>query len=190
MKLELAYYGNPVLRKRVSKVKKITDEIKKLVAEMVETMHEHNGIGLAAPQVSKSISVFITEVPIPVKNPEDPEKMEWKPGKLRVFINPKILSHGEEEWNLEEGCLSIPGLYGEVVRPVSVKVQAMDLDGNTFEEEFTWMDARCIMHENDHLNGVLFIDRIHGDKRKELEPKLTEIKRAKKKSGAKGKSEI
>lgn len=174
MKLPLAYYGNPILRKKTVKVTEITDEIRQLVEEMIETMREHNGIGLAAPQVNRSISLFVTEVPIRVEG--EPEE-KWLPGKVRVFINPKLTDHSKEEWLRGEGCLSIPGVYGEVSRPITVTVQATDLDGNEFTEEFSWLEARAIMHENDHINGVLFIDRMHGKERKQLEPQLNEVKR-------------
>lgn len=176
MKLNLTYYGNPVLRKKTKPVTEITDEIRTLVQDMVETMRENNGIGIAAPQVNRTESLFITEVPIKV--PDSPEgEEEWQPGPLRVFINPKILSYSEEVWNREEGCLSIPGLRGEVVRPVTIVVQATDLEGNLFKEELTWLDARAFMHENDHINGVLFIDRMPPRERKAIEGKLHEIKK-------------
>lgn len=176
MKLNLTYYGNPILRKKTKPVKEITDEIRTLVHDMVDTMRENNGIGIAAPQVNRSESIFITEVPI--KLPDSPEGEEqWQQGPLLVFINPKILSYSEEKWNRDEGCLSIPGLRGDVIRPVTIVVQAMDLDGNLFKEEFSWLDARAIMHENDHINGVLFIDRMNQKDRNAIENKLHEIKR-------------
>lgn len=176
MKLHLAYYGNPILRKKGTPVAQITDEIRQLVEDMIETMREHNGIGLAAHQVRQPLLLFVTEVPEQMEDSESGEE-RWIPGKVRVFINPKILSYSEQVWEREEGCLSIPGLYAPVVRPQSIKVRAMDLNGELFEEEFRGLQARCIMHENDHINGVLFIDRIHGTKRKALEHKLHEVKR-------------
>lgn len=178
MELPLAYYGDPILRKKGARINEITDEIRQLVADMVETMHAKKGIGLAAQQVHRALTLFITEVPI--KNMDDPENPKWVEGPLRVFINPKIIAHSEETWTYDEGCLSIPGIYGNVVRPVAIKVQATDLEGNAFEEEFTWLDARAIMHENDHINGVLYIDRIHGKERQELEVKLQAFKKEKK----------
>jgi len=175
MVLKLAYYGNPILRKKTVRIAEITPEIHQLVQEMVDTMHAHNGIGLAAPQVKQSISLFITEVPIKVS--EDPEDDRWDPGQLRVFINPKILSHSENAWTYAEGCLSIPEVRGEVIRPVSVVVRATDLEGKEFEKEFHGLEARCIMHENDHINGVLFIDRMANKDRKAIEEKLHEVKK-------------
>jgi peptide deformylase len=171
MKLPLAYYGNPILRKKGAKVESITDEIRSLVANMIETMHESHGIGIAAPQVHQSLAIFITCPPV-----EGPDGT-FQPGTPKVYINPKILSHGEDAWVHDEACLSIPKLRGDVERPKMIKIQAMDLNGVTFEEELYGWDARVFLHENDHINGVLFIDRIHGKKRKEMEPALREIKK-------------
>lgn len=172
MKLPLAYYGNPILRKKGERVAEITSEIKQLVTDMEETMFAHDGIGLAAPQVHRSLALFIVNVPIET---EDEDK--WLPGKTRLFINPKILEHSEEEWIRGEGCLSIPGIYCPIIRPLKIKVEAMDLDGKIFVEEFTGLEARAIMHENDHINGVLFIDRVRGKERQQLEPLLKNIKK-------------
>ncbi len=173
MKLPLAYYGDPILRKKAVPIKNITPEIKQLVADMIETMDETKGIGIAAPQVHHSLAIFVTRTPV------EQEDGSFIDGPIvRVFINPKIQGYSQEVEEDSEGCLSIPRLYGEVIRPIKISVQATDLDGNTFTEDFTNLAARIIMHENDHINGVLFIDRMHGKERKELEPKLREIKKA------------
>jgi peptide deformylase len=171
MKLPLAYYGNPVLRKKAAKVEKITNEIKQLVQDMAETMEKENGIGLAAPQVHYSLALFVTKVPI--KQDDD----SWSEGTFRVFINPKITSYSEERDFLSEGCLSIPKIHGDVERPVYITVEAMDQDGNFFTGEFSDLEARCIMHENDHINGTLFIDRMDKEEREEIEPLLKELKK-------------
>lgn len=174
MILKLAYYGDPILRKKGARVAEINDEIRQLVADMVETMRSINGIGLAAPQVKRSLALFITEVPVRVEGlPEE----KWKQGEVRVFINPKLTGHSTDLWIRGEGCLSIPTIFGEVERPLTVTVEATDLEGNVFQEDFSWLDARAIMHENDHINGILFIDRIHGKKRKEMEPALQMVKK-------------
>lgn len=178
MELPLAYYGDPVLRKKVCPVEEITDEIRQLAQDMIDTMRANNGIGLAAPQVHRSLALFVTETPIPSKD-EATGEMNWLPGPVRVYVNPKIIAYSQEQWTNEEGCLSIPGIYGPVTRPVAIKIQATDLDGKEIEEEFQWLDARCIMHENDHINGVLFIDRLHGKERTEVEPKLRALKKKK-----------
>lgn len=171
MKLRLAYYGDPILRKKTEPVAVVDNQLKELVANMIETMDEENGIGLAAPQVHRSLSVFVTKVPF------KQEDESWAEGEVRVFINPKIISYSEEKDIATEGCLSIPKINGDVARPVRIVVKATDLDGNLFTEEFTNLDARVIMHENDHINGVLYIDRMDRAERKKLEPLLREIKK-------------
>ncbi len=173
MKLPIAYYGDPILRKKGARVEEINDEIRQLVADMIETMDDKDGIGLAAPQVHRSLALFITRAPIPPKAEDE----EWTSAPLRVFINPKISDPTPEGWETSEGCLSIPGVYAPVTRPWKVKVEATNLEGERFEEEFSGYEARVIMHENDHINGVLFIDRVLGRLRQELDPKLREIKK-------------
>lgn len=176
MKLPLAYYNDPVLRKKTAPITEITDELRQLAMDMFETMREHDGIGLAAPQVNLSISLFVMEVPIEV--PQEGQHSLWLPGQPRVCINPKILSYTQEKWWRGEGCLSIPGVYGEVERPIGIIGEATDLDGNRVQLELSWLEARCFMHENDHVNGVLFFDRIHGKKEKEMiEKALSEFKK-------------
>lgn len=172
MKLPIAYYGDPILRKKTLKIDAITDEIRQLVADMEETMHAHNGIGLAAPQVHHSLALFITYANEYIDNPipDAPKPL------LRIFINPKILEYSEEVWERGEGCLSIPKVYGTVYRPVTIKIEATDLEGNKFTETFSDLPARAIMHENDHLNGVLFIDRLDKKERKEIESDLKKLK--------------
>jgi peptide deformylase len=171
MLLPLAYYGDPVLRQKGARIDKITDEIRQLVKDMTETLHAHNGIGLAAPQIHQSLALFITQVGKLGANDE------WIEGKLRVFINPKIISYSQEQTLISEGCLSIPGTYLEIWRPQKVTVEAMDLDGKIFTEEFEDLEAHCVMHENDHINGVLHIDRFRGKDKNKLEQKLREIKK-------------
>lgn len=171
MKLPLAYYGDAVLRQKTARVDEINDELRQLVHDMDETMEANNGCGLAAPQVHRSISLFVTRIPRYI------DEKTVLPGEFRVFINPKIISYSQEMWELDEACLSIPKLRGDVIRPVKVTFQATDLEGNTFVEEFEGFDARCMMHENDHLNGVLYIDRLSPKGKKEFEPLLRELKK-------------
>lgn len=171
MKLPLAYYGDPVLRKKTLPVEKIDESIHQLVRDMAETMEANDGCGLAAPQVHLSLSLFITCIPRYV----DEETV--LPGELRVFINPKIIAYSPEVWPCQEGCLSIPGLRETVVRPLKVTIQATNLEGNSFEEEFIGFDAHVVMHENDHINGVLYIDRLPPRRKKEIDGFLREIKK-------------
>jgi len=171
MILPLAYYGNPILRKKAEPVKEITPEIRQLVADMIETVHKQSGVGLAAPQIHHSLALFI--ILAPVEQPDGTFTFT----DIQIFINPKILFHSDEKGTHGEGCLSIPKLYADVERPLHIVVQAMDLEGNTFKKEYSGYIARQIMHENDHINGILFIDRIHGKKRKDLDPMLQAIKK-------------
>ncbi len=171
MLLRLAYYDEPILRKKVDPVEKIDDEIKKLVEDMIETMIHHDGAGLAAPQVFHSISLFLTYIP------KKDENGNWLDPKVRVYINPKVVSISQQTWSNHDGCLSIPKLHEEISRPYAIKVEATDLERDRFEEELTGWEAWAFLHENDHLNGVLFIDRIRGKRRREIEPLLQSIKK-------------
>lgn len=170
MILPLIYYGNPKLRSRCEGVIEITEEIKQLCLDMVETMDANNGVGLAAIQVGKFHRIIVLR---PVIEGED---NEISLGNAEIFINPKLSHPSENTIVLAEGCLSLPSLHEDLERPISIHVVALDIDGNEISKEFTGFKARQIMHENDHLNGVLFIDRLPANKRKEIEPALKEIK--------------
>jgi peptide deformylase len=171
MKLKLAYYGDPILRKKALSISVINDEIRDLVRDMIETMEVENGIGIAAPQVHRSLALFITHVPL-----ELPDN-SYSPGEIRVFINPKVLKISQEASECSEGCLSIPNLHGNVIRPLKVTFEALNLEGQSFSEELIGLEARAFLHENDHINGVLYVDRMKGKARQEIEPKLREIKK-------------
>lgn len=171
MNLELAYYGDKVLRQKAEPVTRFDDELREFIAALEQKMLSTKGLGIAAPQVHRSLRIFI--INIPVKGSDD----EYHPGKSWCFVNPKILSVSEQSWTAQEGCLSIPKIYEDVTRPLSVKVEYQDPQGNVITQEFTGWEARAILHENDHINGTLFIDRIHGKRRKALEPLLNDIKR-------------
>jgi peptide deformylase len=142
-------------------VKTITAEIKTLISDMFETMYDAPGIGLAAIQVAMPLRVVTMDL---AKN-ED----EFEP---RVFINPEILWSSEELSSYEEGCLSIPDIHEEVERPARVRVKYLDADGKSQEVEADGLFATCIQHEIDHLNGVLFIDRISKLKRDRIVKKF------------------
>ena len=171
MRLPLTYYGHPILRKKCQKVKELTSEVRQLIANMKESIRPPNEIGLAAPQVGSDLAIFITNVHAVE---EDGNLVFCEP---RVFINPVLKEPSQDRDLCSEGCLSIPGLNADVWRPLSVTVEAMDESGKKFEQRFSGFLARIIMHENDHLNGVLFIDRLAPDERKKIEPALQAIKR-------------
>ena len=172
MILDLKYYGHPVLRKKCKLIEVIDDKVKKFIQHLIETLLKHDGAGLAASQVGELLSVFV----IRYDNGEDSEgRPIFCPPK--VYINP-ILSSPSEKTSLQlEGCLSIPGITEEVERPYKIKVSYLDLEGKQQEEEVTGWRARVIMHENDHLNGVLFIDRLPSKSKKRLENDLRQLKK-------------
>ncbi len=151
--MQIVTLGDPVLRQQSEAVQNIDGSLERFAAEMIEAMHLGRGIGLAAVQVGSLIRVFVTHVP------ED---------EPRVFINPQIVETSVDQWKYEEGCLSIPGLNADGVRPAGVKVQAWNAKGRPFTIEVEGLLGRVIQHEYDHLDGVLFIDRISQGKRERL----------------------
>lgn len=144
---EIRILGDDILRKKTKLVKEVNDRTREIIADMIETMRDADGIGLAAPQIGILKRIMIVE----------PE-----PEKVVVFINPEILEReGEQEGY--EGCLSIPGKSGVVKRPYKITVKAFDIDMKEFELEAEELFARAICHECDHLDGVLYIDKLEGE---------------------------
>lgn len=172
-KLKVVTYGHPSLREKGKPVKKIDGFIRKLAEDMIVTMHKEDGIGLAAPQVGKSLNLFVVDISPIEKNAEP-----------MVFINPKILeAYGESVY--KEGCLSLPGVSEEVKRPSKIRLRYTDLEGQTIEGIAEGILARVIQHEYDHLKGILFVDYLAPEiletNRTVLE-KLEEKNRSKKKT--------
>lgn len=145
---DIVIYGDPVLREVATPVEEVDQAIKNLVSDMADTVKEAQGLGLAAPQVGVSKRIFVVDLSA-VDITE----------KLHVFINPEILETSDEV-EMEEGCLSFPGIYQKIVRPARVVVRATDIDGHRFEMKAEGLAARAILHEYDHLEGKLFIDYI------------------------------
>lgn len=171
MKLPIRYYGDPILRLKAKPVEKITPEIIQLTQDMIETMIFNNGVGLAAPQIGLSIRLYVCRDEI--KNFEG----DYTLGEPKVMVNP-VLSNPSLETTIQvEGCLSIPGLHLDVERPKKIHIRYQNLRGEIVEEELTNYFARVNMHENDHLNGTLHIDRTSPQERKDAEPILRQIKR-------------
>lgn len=171
MLLKICLYPNPVLRKRCEEIKEITDEIRQLAADMIETMDKSDGVGLAAPQIGRQIRMFVLREYIPG------EEGHWTLSEPKVYINPILSFPGDHLLTDTEGCLSLPGLRLEIDRPDKITVEATDLNGNLFTEEVEGYNARIRMHENDHINGVLFIDRVDPVTRKKIDPLLKEMKK-------------
>ncbi|MEX2673010.1 MAG: peptide deformylase [Phycisphaeraceae bacterium] len=144
--LRVVYYPDPVLRRKAAPVEQITDEVRDVAERMVELMHQHRGVGLAAPQVGLSWRMFVA-------NPTGEVEQD------RVFINP-VLTLSETVDVYEEGCLSLPGINADVRRPIHAVIEATDLAGETVRLESDDLPARVWQHEMDHLNGVLILDRM------------------------------
>lgn len=170
MNASLRYYGDPFLREKAIEVTQVTDEIRELVRQMIEIMETKNGIGLAAPQLGVLLRIIVSNA-----HYED-ENGELHIGEAKAYINPVLTNPSDILVERSEGCLSIPKLYAPVIRPLSITVEALNLQGEKFKEEKSGYVARCLMHEYDHLDGILFVDRIKGRKRSELEPLLLKIK--------------
>lgn len=166
----LAYYGDPVLTAPTEEITEITDEIKTLAQQMIAAMHSLGGIGLAAPQIKRSIKMFVAQPPIQNENGK------FQPGPIEVFINPKLSMPSRETTEEEEGCLSIPTVRGKVRRPFEVTVEYTTLQRQTISRKVSGWEARVIMHENDHLEGTLFPDRLEKKERYALEPRLRQLK--------------
>ena len=172
MAFQLCYYGNKILRKKCEEVKDFNDELRLFVKEMIETIDiSPNRIGLAANQVGRLIRVFIIRPEVKTFSGE------YVFSSCQVYINPSLSNPSTEKEISLEGCLSFPGLYGEVKRPLSVHLDAYDELGHPFSEDLSGFKARQVMHENDHLNGVLFIDRMEKEERSKIEQKLRQIKK-------------
>lgn len=162
--MEIVVYPHPALRWKSKPVQEINADVRRVVAEMLELMYAHKGIGLAANQVALPWRLFVLNLT------GDPAEKDEEV----VFINPEILKRkGTVE--AEEGCLSFPGLYGNVRRSANIVVEAFDLQGNAFEVAGDDLAARAVQHENDHLDGVLFIDRMTETIRRPLDPVITDF---------------
>lgn len=167
-KLDIVIAPQPVLKAPTTPVEGVDDALRRLLDDMLETMYAAPGIGLAAPQVGVSKRVCVVDV----------AGKDARPAPL-FLVNPTILMAADEHETAEEGCLSLPEIYAEVERPLAVKVGYLDRDGEPRELEADGLLARCLQHEIDHLDGVLFVDHLSLLKRKMLLRKLAKLQRAK-----------
>lgn len=167
----IVMYGDPVLRQRAKDIEQGTD-LKMLIDDMFETMHGASGIGLAAPQIGKSIRLFVVDGTVL----EDEEGME---DFKKAFVNPEILEEVGTPWEFEEGCLSIPNIRENVSRKERLKIRYYDENWNLHEEEYDGMKARIIQHEYDHIEGKLFVDYLPALKKRLLKGKLADISKGK-----------
>ena len=168
-------YGDPVLRKVAKPIKLGSIDLVKLSEDMFETMYAASGVGLAAPQVGMDIRLFVVDGR-PMNEDEDEEEKDPSLVNFKkVFVNARILDETGEEWGFEEGCLSIPGIRGEVFRPEYVKIHYWDEHGEEHENVFEGFAARIIQHEYDHIEGKLFTDRLNPLRKTMLKSKLDAI---------------
>ena len=173
MILPIYTYGNAVLRKETEKISSDYPDLKALIDNMFETMHNAEGVGLAAPQIGLPIRLLVIEVK--KFDEENPEAEDFK----IVMINPEMLETSDETETAEEGCLSIPGIHENVSRPKKIKIRHLDTDFNEHIKEFEDFHARVIQHEYDHLEGNLFTDKINPLRRQLLKSKLSNIAKGK-----------
>lgn len=169
MKRNLLFYGNDTLSQKSVKVTSFDNGLKKLVDDMFETLGEEKGIGLAAPQIGVLSRVVIIDL------------TPFEEGPRVALINPEIIWYSEETVTYDEGCLSVPGVFYDVVRPEKIKVKAQTIDGTTIEFDADGVFARVIQHETDHLDGILFVERIPEEQLKEISSELEKIKKSRNK---------
>ncbi|GAB4224775.1 MAG: peptide deformylase [Bacteroidales bacterium] len=169
MVLPIVAYGHPILRKVAQPIERDYPDLKQLIDDMYETMYATSGVGLAAPQVNRSIRLLVFDA-TPFSD-EVPEAEGFK----RVMINPEILEESGEPWSFNEGCLSIPEIREDVVRQPRIRIRYLDENWVEHDETFDSVMARIIQHEYDHLEGILFVDRISSLRKTLLRRKLQDI---------------
>lgn len=177
-KYSIKTYGHEVLKKIAEPVSEINAEIIQLGSDMADMMDRYDGIGLAAPQIGISKRIVVLGVP------DSPESRTGTPGEELllpqmpvVLINPEIAAYGGESFAYDEGCLSVPDIFGPVIRPANVILRSKLLDGSTIECECGGLLARCIQHELDHLDGCLFIDKMTEEARRNVDFKLFRLEK-------------
>jgi peptide deformylase len=181
MILEIVKYGNPILRQKGARIESITPDIKKLIADMFETMRERHGVGLAAQQVGRALQLTVIDVSEATERPSTLE-LKGKPADVDKFmplvlINPEIKLTGEPAVS-GEGCLSFPEIFTEISRPESVEVKALNEKLKPVEFRAGGLLSRAVQHEVDHLNGILFIDRMSKKAKEEIREELDALQAA------------
>lgn len=190
MILEIVQYGHPVLRQKGARIEKITSEIEQLIADMFETMEAANGVGLAAQQVGQALQLTVIDVTGVEDRPSTLE-IDGKPADVEAFmpltlINPEIKPFGQGATG-GEGCLSFPEIYQDVTRPESVEVTALNAKGERIHFSAGGLLSRAIQHEVDHLNGLLFIDRMKKEDKDVIKPDIEDLQQRTKQALKKGK---
>ena len=180
MILPIVAYGDPVLRKRCEEIQKDHPDLKTLIANMFETMYKASGVGLAAPQIGLSIRLFVIDA-TPFADDEEltPEEQQLLKGFKKVFINAKMDDESGKNWLFNEGCLSIPDIREDVNRKDTITISYLDEDFKSRTEEYDGLLARVIQHEYDHIEGILFTDKLSSLKKRLLKSKLSNISKGK-----------
>lgn len=169
----IVIFGSPLLRRISKEIDPDYPDLQQLIADMFETMYVSDGIGLAAPQIGKSIRLFVIDG---TAMAEDDPSLE---GFKKAFINPKIIDETGEKWTFTEGCLSLPNIREDVIRHGNIRIQYYDENFKKHDEVYDGIKARIMQHEYDHLEGILFVDKIAPLKRKMLKSKLNDIAKGK-----------
>ncbi len=175
MSLAICTYGNPILRKKAEEITDVTGEIHELVKEMLETMYEERGVGLAAEQVGRSERIFVIDIPAESDVDEDGQRENPDVAMPLVFINPQITAHSDDVQVGPEGCLSFPEIFANVERWYEVDAEYMDLEGKVQQVHARGLLSRAIQHELDHLDGILLVDRMSHVKKVALGGKLKRL---------------
>jgi peptide deformylase len=175
MSLPIVHYNSPVLRQKGAAVDPADPALPRLVEDMLDTMRAAKGIGLAAQQVGQARQLCVVEVPEEMDVDGEGQRLNPDLAMPMVVLNPEILSASRETWVYEEGCLSFPEVHGKVTRPFGIRLRYQDAGGVVREVEARGLVARCLQHEIDHLNGVLFIDRMSAAKKVALAPRLRRL---------------
>lgn len=164
-------YGDPILRKKAALITKDFKDLKGFIQNMFETMYSSDGVGLAAPQVGQSIRIFVLDTTT--------DEEDEPAGIIKAFINPEIIEKTGDEWVLNEGCLSLPEIREDILRPENVRIRYFDEDFKEHEEIYGSFSSRVIQHEYDHLEGIMFVDYLNPLKKRMLKSKLTAISKGK-----------
>ena len=164
-------FGDPILRKKAEPITSDFQDLKGFIQNMFDTMYNSDGVGLAAPQVGQAIRIFVIDSEI-----DDEDEL---PGIKKAFINPEILEKSGDEWVMNEGCLSLPEIREDVLRPETVKIKYIDEEFNEHIETYSGFTSRVIQHEYDHLEGVMFVDYLNPLRKRILKSKLSAISKGK-----------
>lgn len=180
MILPIIAYGDPVLRKKCINIDKNHTDLDKLIANMRETMENAQGVGLAAPQINKAIRLFIVDTrPFAEDDELSDEERNLLAGFNKVFINAQITNEEGDEWSFNEGCLSIPNIREDVKRKDTITIEYLDENFKPHKETLNGLAARVVQHEYDHIEGILFTDKLSSLKKKLVKKKLEKIRKGK-----------